>query len=95
MSKAIFNIERKTDMKESNEKKITTLKVFKVILIIYTFIMIAIIIQTIYGWVTGLPDNNYVFLAGSSATYCATAAMYEEMKKKEAKKKTDSSSQEN
>ena len=73
-------------MKNTNEKKITTLKAFKVIMIIYTCVIIAILIQTIYGWVTGIPDDNYMFLASSAATYAATVAIYEELKKKEAKK---------
>ena len=68
-------------MKESTEKKITTLKVFKVIVIIYSCVIIALLIHTVYGWATGTYDTNYV--------YCATVAIYEEMKKKEAKKKQE------
>lgn len=76
-------------MKESTEKKITTLKVFKVIVFIYSCVIIALLIHTVYGWATGTYDTNYVFLASSAATYCATVAIYEEMKKKEAKKKQE------
>ena len=76
-------------MKESNEKKITTFKVFRVIMIIYTIIIIAVLIQTVYGWVTGIPDTNNAYLAATAATYCATAAMYEEQKKKEKAKKKE------
>ena len=36
-----------------------------------------------------LLDYNYMFLASSTASYCATIAMYEELKKKEAKKKNE------
>ena len=74
-------------MKNSTEKKITTLKVFKVIVFIYTCIIIALLIQTVYGWATGKFDTDCTVLAASAATYCATAAAYEELKKKEAKKK--------
>ncbi len=80
---------RKTAMKESTEKKITTLKVFKVIVIIYSCVIIALLIHTVYGWATGTYDTNYVILASSAATYCSTVAIYEEMKKKEAKKKQE------
>ena len=76
-------------MKESTEKKITTLKVFKVIVIIYTCVIIGVCIHAIYSWATGIQDYNYMFLASSTATYCATIAMYEELKKKEAKKKNE------
>ena len=74
-------------MKNSTEKKITTLKVFKAIVFIYTIVIIALLIQTVYGWATGKFDTDYTVLAASAATYCATAAAYEELKKKEAKKK--------
>ncbi len=77
-----MEIERKTVMKESNEKKITTLKVFKVIVIIYSCAIIALLILTVYGWATGTYDTNYAILASSAATYCATAALYEDLKKK-------------
>lgn len=87
MSKAKHNIWRKTDMKESNEKKITTLKVYKVILIIYTIVMIGSFIYTIYGWSTGASDNNYVMTAAFGAIYCALATEYESLKKKETKEK--------
>lgn len=73
-------------MKNTNEKKITTLKVFKVILIIYSCAIIALLLHTVYGWATGTFDTNYVILASSAATYCATAASYEQLKKKEAAK---------
>ena len=73
-------------MKNTNEKKIDTLKVFNVIVFIYTIVIIALLIQTVYGWATGKFDTDYTVLAASAATYCATAAAYEEMKKKEAKK---------
>ena len=76
-------------MKESAEKKVTTLKVFKVIVIIYTCVIIGVCIHAIYSWATGIQDYNYMFLASSTATYCATIAMYEELKKKEAKKKNE------
>jgi len=76
-------------MKDSNEKKITTLQVFKAILIIYSCAIIGVIIYTIYGWATGAYDTNYVILAACGATYCATAAEYERLKKKAAKKKED------
>ena len=52
-------------------------------------VIIALLIHTVYGWATGTYDTNYVFLASSAATYCATVAIYEEMKKKEAKKKQE------
>ena len=74
-------------MKESTEKKITTLKVFKVIVIIFTCVIIGVCIHAIYSWATGIQDYNYMFLATSSASYCATRAMYEELKKNDAKKK--------
>ena len=73
-------------MKNSNEKKIDTLKVFKVIVFIYTIVIIALLIQTVYGWATGKFDTDCTILAASAATYCATAAAYSDMKKKEAKK---------
>jgi len=93
MSKARFKLtpKGKTDMKETNEKKITTLKVYKVILIIYTCVLIGFIGFTVYGWITGAQDNNYVILAALNAIYCATAAEYGILKKKEAKKKIDES----
>lgn len=69
-------------MKNSNEKKITTLKVFKVITVIYSVVMIGMIIATIYGWITGVSETNYVHLASFSAIYCAIAAEYESLKKK-------------
>jgi len=72
-------------MKESNEKKITTLKVFKVITIIFSVVIIGMGIATIYGWVTGAYDTNYVVLASCTAAYCATAAEYESLKKKSRK----------
>ena len=74
-------------MKESNEKKVTTLQVYKVILVIYTCVIIGLNISTIYGWVTGAYDTNYAILAALTAVYCATAAEYENLKKKDAKKK--------
>ena len=74
-------------MKNTNEKKIDTLKVFKVIVFIYSIVIIALLIQTVYGWATGKFDTDCTVLAASAATYCATAAAYSEMKKKEAKKK--------
>ena len=74
-------------MKESNEKKITTFKVFKAILVIYTCVLIGLFIHTIYGWSTGVSDTNYVLIASIGATYCAVAAEYENLKKKEIKKK--------
>lgn len=73
-------------MKNTNEKKIDTLKVFKVIVFIYTIVIIALLIQTVYGWATGKFDTDYAVLAACAATYCATAAAYSDMKKKEAKK---------
>ena len=73
-------------MKNTNEKKIDTLKVFKVIVFIYTIVIIALLIQTVYGWATGKFDTDCAVLAASAATYCATAAAYSDMKKKEAKK---------
>jgi len=76
-------------MKKSNEKKIDTLKVFKVIMFVYSCAMVLLILETIYGWVTGYSDNNYAALAACTATYCASAAAYEELKKKEAKKKKE------
>ena len=76
-------------MKESAEKKVTTLKDFKVIVIIFTCVIIGVCIHAIYSWATGIQDYNYMFLASSTATYCATIAMYEELKKKEAKKKNE------
>ena len=56
-------------MKESNEKKVTTLQVYKVILIIYTCVIIGLIISTIYGWVSGAYDTNYAILAALAAVY--------------------------
>ncbi|MBR5678044.1 MAG: hypothetical protein IKX20_07885 [Paludibacteraceae bacterium] len=76
-------------MKNTSEKKITTLKVFKAIVFIYTCVIIAILIQTVYGWATGTFDTNQAILASSSATYCATIAIYDDMKKKEAKKQEE------
>ena len=76
-------------MKESAEKKVTTLKDFKDIVIIFTCVIIGVCIHAIYSWATGIQDYNYMFLASSTATYCATIAMYEELKKKEAKKKNE------
>ena len=72
-------------MKDSNEKKITTLKVFKVITIIYSIVMTGMIIATIYGWVTGVSDTNYIILGANGAIYCAVAAEYEALKKKSKK----------
>ena len=72
-------------MNYSNEKKITTLKVFKVITIIYSCVMIGLIIATIYGWITGVSDTNYINLALCTTIYCATAAEYEALKKKSKK----------
>ena len=76
-------------MKNTNEKKITTLKAFKVIMIIYSVVVLAVAVQTIYGWVTGMPDTNQALLASNAATYCALTLIYEDMKKKEAKKKEE------
>ena len=76
-------------MKESTEKKITTLKVFKVIVIIYSCVIIALLIHTVYGWATGTYDTNYVFLASRAAKYGAHVALYGRMEKKEAKKKPE------
>lgn len=73
-------------MKETTGKKVTALKAFKVIVIIHTVVIALFSIQTVYGWITGLPDNNYVIFAGCVATYCASLAIYEDMKKKEARK---------
>lgn len=75
-------------MKNTNEKKITTFKVFKVIMIIFTIILAATVIQTIYGWATGVQDTNYTYFASTVASYCACAAIYEEEKKK-AKKEAE------
>ena len=44
--------------------------------------MIGMIIATIYGWITGVSETNYVHLASFSAIYCAIAAEYESLKKK-------------
>ena len=73
-------------MKDSNEKKITTLKVFKVITIIFSIVLIGLDIVTVYGWVTGVSDNNYVPLALCNAMYCATVAEYEALKRKSKEK---------
>ena len=72
-------------MKDKSEKKITTTQVLKVIIAIHTCIMVGLIIMTIYGWATG-SDNNYAVFATNAAPYCAMIALYEEEKKKEAKK---------
>jgi hypothetical protein len=72
-------------MKDSNEKKITTLKVYKVITIIYTVVIIGLDIATIYGWITGAFDINYIILGSFNAIYCATVAEYEVLKKKSKK----------
>lgn len=76
-------------MKESNDKKVTLLQVYKVILVIYTCVIIGFIIYTVYGWITGSQDNNYMLLGIFGATYCATAAEYENLKKKAEKKKEE------
>ena len=83
-----MNFERKTVMKKSSEKKITTLKVFKAIVFIYSCVIIALLIQTIYGWATGTFDTEFAILASCAATYCATVAIYEDMKKKDAAKQS-------
>ena len=72
-------------MKDSNEKKITTLKVFKVITIIYSVVIIGWAIATVYGWATGASETHYVPLALCTAGYCAVAAEYEALKKKSKK----------
>ena len=79
----------KTEMKESAEKKITSLKVFKVIVIVFTCVILGVCIHAIYSWATNIPDYNYIYLTTSVASYCATIARYEEMKKKEEKKKAN------
>ena len=76
-------------MEKTAEKKVTTVKALKVILIIYTCILVVLIVQSIYSWVTNMPDTNYVFTASSAACYCAVIAMYEEEKKREAKRKAE------
>jgi Na+/H+ antiporter NhaD/arsenite permease-like protein len=88
MSKAKSNLtsKGKTIMEKTNAKKITTRQVFKVIMIIYSCVVIGFVIHTVYGWATGLYDTNYMLLASNSATYCALACVYEDMKKKEKKK---------
>ncbi len=72
-------------MEKTNEKKITTRKVFKVIIIIYTIVIVGVMLHTVYGWVTGTFDNDYMLLASNAATYCALICIYEDMKKKEKK----------
>ncbi len=58
-------------MKDSNEKKITTLKVFKVITIIYSVVIIGWAIATVYGWVTGVSETDYVpFLCAFRFMHC-------------------------
>ena len=72
-------------MEKTAEKKITTRKVFMVIMIIYSCVIIGFMVHTVYGWATGLYDTNYVVLASNSATYCALACIYEDMTVKEKK----------
>jgi quinol-cytochrome oxidoreductase complex cytochrome b subunit len=72
-------------MEKTAEKKITTRKVFKVIMIIYSCVIIGFMVHTVYGWATGLYDTNYVVLASNAATYCALACIYDDMKVKEKK----------
>ena len=76
-------------MKESTGKKVTALKAFKVIMIIYSCVLIAFLIQTVYGWATGVQDTNYVILASLAASYSACAAVYEEQKKKAKKQEAE------
>ena len=73
-------------MKDSSEKKITTLKVFKVITIIYSVVIIGWAIATVYGWVTGVSETDYVPFGLCTAGYCAVAAEYEALKKMSKKK---------
>ena len=73
-------------MTDSNEKKVTTLKVLKVLLIIYTCVLIGLITYTVYGWVTGVSETNYIILGSLGAVYCCLAAEYEALKKKAKKK---------
>ena len=74
-------------MKDSNEKKITELKVYKIIMIIYSIAMAVLCALTIYGWATGTEIIGYTPLGICCATYCSSAAVYENLKKKQAKKK--------
>ena len=76
-------------MKESNGKKASALKAFKVIMIIYSCIMLVVIAQTVFGWATGTSDLTYEVLAPCTAAYCASLAAYECAKKKENKKKEE------
>lgn len=75
-------------MNETNEKKITILNVYKVIMIIFSCALIGLIASTIYGWATGAFDINYIILALCAAIYCCTAAEYEALKKKAKKNKS-------
>ena len=68
-------------MNETNEKKITILNVYKVIMIIFSCALIGLVASTIYGWVTGAFEINYIILALCAAVYCCTAAEYEALKK--------------
>ena len=47
--------------------------------------MIGLIIATIYGWITGVSDTNYIILGLNGAIYCSVAAEYEALKKKSKK----------
>ena len=72
-------------MKTTNEKKITGMQVFKTLIGIDTVILIGMMAWTVYGWVTG-SDTNYPVLASFAAPYAVSLAIYEELKKKEAKR---------
>ena len=72
-------------MKTTNEKKITGMQVFKTLIGIDTVILIGMMAWTVYGWATGA-DTNYTVLASFAAPYAVSLAIYEELKKKEAKK---------
>ncbi|MBP5415757.1 MAG: hypothetical protein ILN61_11060 [Lachnospiraceae bacterium] len=72
-------------MKDANEKKNKTIKVYKVLLGIYSCILIGMDLYTVIGWITRSYDTDYMILACLNAAYCALLAEYEVLKKKEAK----------
>ena len=77
-------------MKNTNEKKITELKVHKVVIILHTIALLALLGVTVYDAFlkheTGL---NPALLISNLAVYCGSIALYEETKKKEEKKEQE------
>jgi MFS-type transporter involved in bile tolerance (Atg22 family) len=68
-------------MSESKGKGVPSIKAFKVIMIIFTIAMVALLASTIYGWVTGSDSSNIVILAGCGTVYLASWGNYANMKK--------------